>query len=107
MAVVISRRHGWSRPVSVPASLADLRGPISGRVRLPLSVYSSASEQDSDFDLDDPGELMRCYAIVMEHGTVDDVEHLLNAVLLRGCWAQMWLSPHVRRAWEPLMNGLA
>ena len=50
---------------------------------------------------------MRCYAIVMEHGTVDDVEHLLNAELLRGCSAQMWLSPHVRRAWEPLMNGLA
>jgi hypothetical protein len=54
----------------------------------------SASEQDSDFDLDDSGELMRCWAIVMEHGTVDDVEHLVNAGLLR-------------RACEPLMSGHA
>lgn len=76
-------------------------------MRLPLSVHSSGSERDSVFDLGDPGELMRCYAIVMEHGTVDDVERLLDAGLLRRYWAQMWLSPHVRRAWEPLMNGHA
>jgi hypothetical protein len=48
---------------------------------------------------------MRCYAIVMEHGTLDDVERLLNAGLLRRYWVQMWLSPHVREAWAPLMNG--
>ena len=43
----------------------------------------------------------------MEDGTVDDVEHLVDAGLLPRYWAQMWLSPHVRRAWEPLMNGHA
>ena len=67
----------------------------------------SASERDSVVDLGDPGEWMRCYAIVMEDGTVDDVEHLVDAGLLPRYWAQMWLSPHVRRAWEPLMNGHA
>jgi hypothetical protein len=30
------RRGGWRRPVSLPADLAELRGPLTGVVRLPL-----------------------------------------------------------------------
>jgi len=35
------RRGGWRRPVSLPADLAELRGPLTGVVRLPLGVYAS------------------------------------------------------------------
>jgi hypothetical protein len=42
------------RPVLVAASLADLRGPTSGVVELPLRLYWSAP--DRTFSLDDPAE---------------------------------------------------
>jgi hypothetical protein len=35
------RRGGWRRPVSLPADLAELRGALTGVVRLPLRVYAS------------------------------------------------------------------
>ncbi len=36
--------------------------------------------------------------------TAADVAAWLDAGLLRQLWPTLWLSPHVRRAWAPLLE---
>src|SRR6187455_948357 len=40
MSALGPRRGGWRRPGSLPADLAELRGPLPGEVRLPVRVYA-------------------------------------------------------------------
>lgn len=96
-----ARRHGWQRPVAVPESLSQLRGELSGRVRLPITVYGSGPVRE--FDLSSETDRIELYPIVMSDGRIQDVVDLLNATELVRLLPQLWLSPHVRRAWEPLL----
>jgi hypothetical protein len=99
------RVTGWSAPVALPARLEDLHGPTTGVVRLPLSIHSSGAGPDTPFDLDNPAARARMYAIVMENApTAADVAAWLDAILLQQMWPTLWLSPHVRRAWAPLLE---
>ena len=43
------------------------------------------------------------YEVVLTEGTVNDVRSYVNATELLRLWSVLWLSPHVRRAWEPLI----
>lgn len=85
--------------MAVPADLSLLHGPTSGRVQLPLRVHSSGAGPAEIFDLAEPADLAQLYAIVLEHGSVDDVTSWLDATTLRRLWPTVWLPPHVRRAW--------
>ncbi len=99
------RVAGWSAPVAVPARLEDLHGPTTGIVRLPLAIYSSGAGPDTPFDLDNPAARAELYAVVMENAaTAADLAEWLDADLLQQMWPTMWLSPHVRRAWAPLLE---
>lgn len=93
------RRDGWQRPVSVPADLSALQGPVAGRVRLPLQVYSSGLGPKRVFDLAIVAERIEVYQIVLTDGRLQDVRRFLNAEELR----RLWLAEHVRRAWQPLV----
>jgi hypothetical protein len=87
------------RPVLVAASLADLRGPTSGVVELPLRLYWSAS--DSTFSLDDPAERREVYKIVVrEARRPDDLAVFLDGDMLIALWPDIFLPKPVRRAWE-------
>ncbi len=97
------RRGGWQRPVSVPADLSALRGPLTGRVRLPLQVYSSGQGTERAFDLAEEAERIELYQIVLTDGRLEDVCRFLNAKELRRLWPRLWLAEHVRRAWQPLL----
>lgn len=94
------RRGGWRRPVSVPADLACLRGPLAGQVRLPLSVYLSGRGPDRVFDLGDERERVELYQIVLTEGTEDDVCRYIDRGELERLWPRLWLPEHVREAWE-------
>lgn len=95
------RVAGWSASVAVPARLQDLHGPTTGIVRLPLAIYSSGAGPDTPFDLDNPAARAELYAVVMENAaTAADVAEWLDADLLQ----QMWLFPHVGRAWALLLK---
>ena len=87
------------RPVLVAASLADLRGPTSGVVELPLRLYWSAP--DRTFSLDDPAERRKVYQIVVrEARRPDDLAVFLDGDTLIALWPGIFLPKPVRRAWE-------
>jgi len=99
------RVRGWLTPVVLPARLEDLHGPVSGVVHLPLGLYSSGGGPPTGFDVDDWVDRATLYSVVMENAaTAEDLATWLDAGLLQQMWLTMWLSPHVRRAWEPLME---
>ena len=66
MAAINGAAHGSryadQRHYVVPASLADLHGPVGGQVTLDRSLDWSG---DSTYDLDDPGDLQVMYRTVL------------------------------------------
>lgn len=86
------------RPVIVPGSLDDLRGPGSGMVELPVSVYWSGSRQ---FDLADPHQAAAlCDAVLDTAATADVLARYLNADLLIQAWPVLGMNRVKRDAWE-------
>jgi hypothetical protein len=95
------------RPVAVSLDLAELRGSLTGMVRLPLQVYSSGAGPRRVFDLADEAERIELYQIVLTDGRTEDVCAYLNEHELRRLWPRLWLPPHVRRAWHPHLGAAA
>jgi hypothetical protein len=85
--------------VLVAVSLADLRGPASGVVELPLHLFWSAA--DGRFSLDDPAERREVYQIVLgEARQPGDLAAFLNGGILAALWPGLFLPGPVRQAWE-------
>lgn len=101
------RRYGWQRPVAIPHDLSALRGSTTGRVRLPLQVYSSGMGPGREFNLSVEAEQIELYQIVLTEGRLVDVCQFINAEALLKLWPRLWLSPHVRAAWRPLLVTVA
>ena len=99
----LDRRTGWSRPVSVPADVDDpTLQKARGFVELPRHVHWSGPTRR--WDLDDRREKAQVYEIVLSEGTDDDVRRLIDVDDLLDLWDEMWLAPHVRRAWAPFLH---
>jgi hypothetical protein len=79
--------------------LADLRGPVTGLVELPLRLFWSLP--DHRFDLDEP-ELRRWYYETVLRGASRpaDLTAYLDADTLVGLWPDLYLPKGIRRAWE-------
>ena len=110
IAVRVSPRAVYQgRPVLVAASLADLRGPVSGVVELPLRLFWSAP--DRTFSLDDLAERQKVYEIVVrEARRPDDLAVFLDGDTLIALWPDIFLPQRVRRAWEdehPILRSAA
>jgi hypothetical protein len=87
------------RPVLVAVNLADLHGPTSGVVELPLHLFWSGA--DGQFSLDDPSGLRLVYRIVLREARhPDDLATFLNGGMLTALWAGILLPKVVRTAWE-------
>ena len=87
------------RRVLVVRDLADLRGPASGPVTLPLRLFWSPLGRV--FDLDDPFMLRSMYQIVLgEAIRAGELTAYLNGDLLLAVWRDLYLPKGVRRAWE-------
>jgi hypothetical protein len=87
------------RPVLVIDDLADLRGPTSGTVVLPLRLYWSPPGRV--FDLGKPYSLQAMYQTVLGEAihAAELAEHL-DAGILAAVWPELYLPKAVRRAWE-------
>jgi hypothetical protein len=87
------------RPVIVPGRLDDLKGPKSGVVELPITLFWSLP--DRRFDLGD-----RCRAIDMYLAVLDaardpgDLATYLNGELLAELWPDLHLTRARRGPWE-------
>lgn len=87
------------RPVVMPESLDDLRGPASGLVELPVRLYWSAGSRT--FDLDSRHEAADLYEAVLDVASSRaDLARYLNAGLLVQVWPVLGMSRAKRAAWE-------
>jgi hypothetical protein len=87
--------------VLVVKDLADLRGPASGKVTLPLRLFWSPPGRV--FDLDDPFMLRSMYQVVLgEAIRAEELTAYLNQARLLAVWQDLYLPKGVRRAWEEL-----
>ena len=79
--------------------LADLRGPVTGAVELPLRLFWSLPGHR--FDLDDP-EMRRWYyqTVLREASRAEDLTAYLDGATLASLWPGLFLPKGVRRAWE-------
>lgn len=89
----------------VIADLADLRGPVSGTVELPIWLFW---QPNRTFDLDDPAIRRWVYQIVLREATrPEDLTTYLNGEVLAAIWPELRLPRGVRRAWDELHPSLA
>jgi hypothetical protein len=86
------------RGVLVATDLADLRGPVSGTVELPLRLFWCP---DRTFDLDDPAMLRWMYQTVLREAVhPEELTTYLNGQMLAAVWRDLFLPLGVRQAWE-------
>jgi DNA invertase Pin-like site-specific DNA recombinase len=87
------------RPALVIDDLADLRGPVTGLVELPLRLFWSLP--DHRFDLDEP-DLRRWYyeTVLREATRPGDLADYLDGETLLSLWPELYLPKGVRRGWE-------
>lgn len=91
-------RAVYTRPVVVVDDLGSLRGPVVGRVRLPLHLDASAR---AELDLADPARRRLLYETVLtEAADVSDLERWLDGDELLATWSWLYLPRPVRTAWE-------
>lgn len=86
------------KPIAVPSSLSDLRGPSDGRIELPARVLWSGRSRV--FDLSSSAQVRRAYRAVLNEGRIDDVSSLVNRDLLIEHWAKLMLANEVLQAWH-------
>ncbi|MGJ6963965.1 hypothetical protein ACSDR0_18830 [Streptosporangium sp. G11] len=103
MSTLPSRWDGVEQ--RVPESLADLRGPSTGKVALPVHLGWSGL---TEFDLVNPLLRMSLYRTVITGGGRSDAESYLNAELLVADWPTLrrGIGPSYRRAWETKITAL-
>jgi hypothetical protein len=106
MAVVVSRSSRFERtiPYQTPGSLADLRGPSTGRVRVRPRIDTSL---DPVYDVSDPGDRWGLYSAVVRSGLRHEQETILNRDLLLAGWADLNLPVRCRAIWESAFPELA
>ncbi len=87
------------RRVLVALDLADLQGPVTGTVELPLRLFWSGTERT--FDVSDQDVRRWIYETVLQNATrPDELATLLDGTTLVELWPQLYLPKGVRRAWE-------
>ena len=86
------------RTVVVADDLAELRGPLTGRYRLPHHLDASARHL-YDF-ADEQWRELAYRTVLMEAGSHADVTDWLDRDALLALWPQLYLPPFVRAAWE-------
>ncbi len=86
------------KPYAVVDTLAALRGPAGGMVRLPHWVLWTPGGQD--VDLDTPGGVGLAYRAVLAEGSVDDIVRVVNRDRLIQVWDTLLLPRRVRSLWE-------
>ncbi len=94
---LVPRSAGLSE--RVPSSLADLRGPQTGEVTVPLHVAWSGMRT---FDVNNPSLRLMLYHLVLVEGQRDDIEELLARPYLMDMWRTLrtMVGPNYRRLWE-------
>jgi hypothetical protein len=95
---VTGRTYTENRPCRLPETLAELAGPVTGVVQLPLHLDWS---ERTAFRLDDPAERNLMYERVIREATSSgDLRSYLNGEVLRKVWPVLFLPARVRSEWQ-------
>lgn len=87
------------RRVLVALDLADLRGPVTGTVELPLRLFWSGTSRT--FDVGDPGTRQWLYETVLQEASrPEDLTDFLDGETLVALWPRLFVPRGVRLAWE-------
>jgi hypothetical protein len=87
------------RRAVVAADLADLQGPVSGTVTLPLRLFWSPAGRV--WNLDSPEMLQAMYERVLGQAIrQEELAAYMNGEMLAAVWPRLYLPKGVRRAWE-------
>jgi len=87
------------RPTLVIDDLADLRGPASGEVVLPLRLFWSPAGRT--WDLGNRYDRRALYQTVLNEAIrAGELAEFLNGTTLVAIWPDLYLPKGVRRAWE-------
>ena len=109
-AVAIAPQFYRHRPVLVAANLADLHGPVTGKLTLPLWVFWSFGGEPYAWNLDDPVGRREMYrTVVREAKRPADLDVLHGPTLVR-IWRDMCrrtMPSTVQNAWEDRHPALA
>jgi hypothetical protein len=98
-AVLAARRARPGRRVLVALDLADLHGPVTGPVELPLRLFWSGAGRV--FDVGDPGTRQWLYETVLQEASrPEDLSAFLDGPALVEMWPRLFVPNGVRRAWE-------
>lgn len=89
--------YSESKPYELPERLDDLRGPESGVLELPVTVYWGP---DSTVDLGTAGGIEKAYQCVIQEGRVHDLVAILHPLRLREVWPDLLLPRRARDEWE-------
>jgi hypothetical protein len=83
----------------LPDHLDDLRGPVSGVIRLPRNLAWPGLRE---CDVSDGQRRRAMYTLLLEQGTRNDIARLVNAALLSQDWPLISkaLRPGLRRSCE-------
>jgi hypothetical protein len=105
-SVGVEPRRGYTDgfPYAAPVSLEQLRGPVSGVVRVPAHIDP---RPDPVFNLEVESSLLEMYGAVVRAGTISDQCELLDAELLRHAWPTLVLPAPSRRLWHSRIPELA
>jgi hypothetical protein len=105
-ASTTGRRYGDHRPYpDPPARLADLIGPTSGTIELPITIDWGPRRT---YDLGRDADRRVVYEFVLqEASTTEEVSTYVNGEILASVWARLWLPRRVRELREERFPDLA
>lgn len=96
----------WVPDVELPRGLDELRGPTSGVVYLPMRVAQHAPFPELvEWDIDRAERRICLYEIVLRDAALPAQRELINGGELVRLWDSLYLPAHIRRAWQPLIDG--
>ncbi|TFD94013.1 hypothetical protein E3T61_03170 [Cryobacterium lactosi] len=91
------RADYWDlRATWIPDSLADLNGPSSGDLELPITIEWSTRRP---IHFDDSRSIVSGYAAVLREARSDEDLHILNREVLTRVWSDLYLPGRIREAW--------
>lgn len=86
------------KPYAFVDALDELRGPSSGMLEMPHSVFWAPGKKQLSLDADDT--LEQAYQAVLSEGTQDQIEALINRDNLIRIWPDLDLPIRVAKGWE-------
>lgn len=105
-AAPIRRHYGDHRPYpDPPARLAELTGPTSSSIELPVTMDWGPKRV---YDMGRDADRRVVYEFVLqEASTTEELGRYVNGEILAGVWSRLWLPRRVREAWEARFPELA